>query len=216
LSSEGSELPSPSRDLLETRLEFETLISDLSSRFINLPPGEVDREIQDAMRRICEFLGIDRAVLWQWSNGVPDLIVPTHSYPPQDSRQLLESMCQADYPWAQQEILAGRTVVVSSVESMPPEYDVDRDTCRRFGIKSGLALPLSVGGEPPLGALGLNDLRAERDRPERLVKRLQLVAQVFTNALARKRHELNLRDTEARLEAGAGQQGTESPRLRKP
>ena len=26
------------------RLEFETLISDLSSRFINVPAGEVDRE----------------------------------------------------------------------------------------------------------------------------------------------------------------------------
>jgi len=33
------------------RLEFETLISDLSSRFINLPPGEVDRGIEDALRR---------------------------------------------------------------------------------------------------------------------------------------------------------------------
>jgi hypothetical protein len=29
---------------LESRLEFETLISDLSSRFINLPAGDVDRE----------------------------------------------------------------------------------------------------------------------------------------------------------------------------
>jgi hypothetical protein len=29
---------------LENLLEFETLISDLSSRFINLPAGDVDRE----------------------------------------------------------------------------------------------------------------------------------------------------------------------------
>jgi len=34
-----------SADPLENRLEFETLISDLSSRFINLPPAEVDHEI---------------------------------------------------------------------------------------------------------------------------------------------------------------------------
>mgnify|MGYP001557626028 CR=1 FL=1 len=47
------------------RLEFETLISDLSSSFINLPPGEVDREIEEALRRVCELLGIDLAVLWQ-------------------------------------------------------------------------------------------------------------------------------------------------------
>ena len=33
---------------LEESLHFETLIADLSSKFVNLPAGEVDREIEDA------------------------------------------------------------------------------------------------------------------------------------------------------------------------
>ena len=52
------------------RLDFETLIAELSSRFINLHAGEVGREIEDALRVICERLGIDLAVLWQWSEAV--------------------------------------------------------------------------------------------------------------------------------------------------
>ena len=40
------------RPELEERLRFETLIADLSSKFINLPAGEVDREIEDAQRRV--------------------------------------------------------------------------------------------------------------------------------------------------------------------
>jgi GAF domain-containing protein len=60
-----------------------------------------------------------------------------------------------------------------------------------------------VGGEPPVGALGFNALRVARDWPDALVKRLQLVAQVFTNALARRRHELSLRQSRERLAAGA-------------
>ena len=59
----------------------ETLIADLSSRFINLPPGEVDGEIEDALRQVCQLLGIDLAVLWQWSAAAPDVIAPTHAYP---------------------------------------------------------------------------------------------------------------------------------------
>lgn len=43
---------------LESLLGFETLIADLSSRFINLPSGDVDAEIEDALRRVCAFLGI--------------------------------------------------------------------------------------------------------------------------------------------------------------
>ena len=50
-----------------------------------------------------------------------------------------------------------------------------------------------MGGKPPIGALGFNTTRAERDWPGALVKRLQLIAQIFINALARKRADEQLR-----------------------
>jgi hypothetical protein len=50
-----------SAEQLEQLLEFETLIADLSSRFINLPADEVDRAIEDAQRRVCDALGLDLA-----------------------------------------------------------------------------------------------------------------------------------------------------------
>ena len=75
------------------------------------------------------------------------------------------------------------------IEELPSEAARDRESCRLFGIKSNLTLPLSVGGDPPIGILGLNTTQAERTWPEEIVRRLQLVAQVFANALERKRME---------------------------
>ena len=187
---------------LERRLEFETLLANLSSRFINLPPGEVDHEIEDALRRVCELLGIDLAVLWQWSDSTPGVVTPTHAYV-QESLQSLGQLRQEQFPWCVEEMLAGRIVAVSSLDELPAEAAVDRETSRLIGVKSNLTLPLSVGGEPPVGALGLNTLRAQRDWPDVLVKRLQLVAQVFTNALARRRRELSQRESEERLNLAA-------------
>ena len=60
---------------------FEELLLGLSTRFINLAPGEVDRAIEDALSRVCRVLGIDNAVVWQWSASAPDVIAPTHAYP---------------------------------------------------------------------------------------------------------------------------------------
>ena len=60
-----------------------------------------------------------------------------------------------------------------------------------------------MGGASPVGALGFNTTRAERDWPDALVKRLQLVAQVFANALARKRADEALRESEERLALAA-------------
>ncbi|MCU0252407.1 MAG: hypothetical protein MUE61_19620, partial [Vicinamibacterales bacterium] len=60
---------------------FEDLLVGLSTRFVNLGPGEADPEIEDALGRVCRVLGIDNAVVWQWSASAPDVIAPTHGYP---------------------------------------------------------------------------------------------------------------------------------------
>ena len=181
---------------LEGRLEFETLLAVLSSRFINLPPGELDREIEDALRRVCELLDIDVAVLWQWSNSAPDVVRPTHAHPLRDDPRALEPLNQEAYPWVVRQMRAGRMVVFSSMDELPPEAAIDRASARLTGIRSNLTLPLAVGGEPPVGALAFNALRAEHAWPDALVQRLSLVAQVFTNALARRRADQALRESE--------------------
>ena len=159
----------------------------------------MDRQIEDALRRVCELLGIDFAVLWQWSSSVPRVITPTHAYPALSSPQLPEPGTEQHYPWTVQQMAAGRTVVLPSIDDVPADAAVDRESARLAGIQSNVTLPLSVGGDPPLGALALNTLRARRDWPDALVNRLQLVAQVFTNALARRRVDETLRMSEARL-----------------
>jgi PAS domain S-box-containing protein len=100
-------------------------------------------------------------------------------------------------------MLAGRMVAIALLDELPAEATVDRVSALRLGIKSSLTLPLLVGGEPLVGAVAFNTLRVRRDWPDSLVAQLQLVAQVFTNALARRRHDLHLRESQARLMSGA-------------
>lgn len=188
---------------LQERLRFEGLIADISSRFVGLPPGEVEREIADAQRRICELLGLGFSALWQRSDEPPGFFTLTHFYSDPEVPQPPARMNQDQYPWAREQLLAGRVIKVSSLRDLPPEATLDRETLRRFGILSNLALPLCVGGEPPIGILGLGTTRVERDWPDALVSRLQLLAQVLTNALVRKRADQALRESELRLALAA-------------
>ena len=55
-------------------------------------------------------------------------------------------------------------------------------------------LPLRVMGSV-VGALGFSSFRTYRDWPPDLVRRLRLVGEIFTNALARKRADEALRQT---------------------
>jgi signal transduction histidine kinase len=188
---------------IEERSRFETLLIDLSLKFVNLPAGEVDREILDAERRLCELLGLDIVALWQWSAGAPDSFTATHYYSVQNGPQPPMGLSENQFPWVKRQMLAGRIVAISSLKEMPAEAAHDREVCRQMGIKSNLCLPLAVGGKPPIGILGLNTTQAERDWPEAVVNRLQVVAQVFANAMARKRAEEALFASESLLQAGA-------------
>ena len=179
------------------RAEAEaTLIADISSKFVNLPPDKVDGEITDSQRRVCEVLGLDFATLWQCSDESAGSFKLTHFYSAQTGPQAPERMNQDQYPWAREQVLAGRIIKISSPEELPPEAASDRETLRQFGIKSNLALPLSVGGGASVGMLGLGTTETEREWPDALVERLQAVARVFANALARKRTDQARRESE--------------------
>ena len=182
----------------EEQARFGSLLAELSSNFINLLPGDVDREIEDALRRVCEHVDIDFGLLWQWSSAVPRVVVPTHVYLRQDDPSPAAPVSQDQFPWVVQEMLAGRIVVLPSLPAaLPAEAITDRANARLLGLRSNLTIPLAAGGLPPVGALALNTLRAEREWPDELVRRLRLVAEVFTNALARKRTDEALHESEA-------------------
>ena len=84
---------------LEERLRFETLIADLSSKFVNLPAGKVDHQIMDAECRICELLDLDLLVLWQLSDKTTSFFSATHFYSAQHGPQPAGVLHQEDYPW---------------------------------------------------------------------------------------------------------------------
>jgi formate hydrogenlyase transcriptional activator len=199
---------------LEERLQFEMLLTDISARFVNLPPDRIDGEIEDAQRRVCECLGLELSALWQTSVEPPDFITLTHLYRPLGGPPLPKRMDAKEYfPWCLLQMTAGKVIAISTEEA-PAEAARDQEVWRYYGIKSILTFPLSAGGEPLIGAISFSTMRAERSWPEALVKRLQLVAQIFTNALARKRSDEVLRESETRLSlatnaAGAGLWGME-------
>lgn len=191
------------RHELEDRLRFETLLAEISARFINLPADQVDRVIEDAQRRVCDCLDLDLSALWQWSAASQRFLTVTHLHAPPEGPTRPERIDAEElFPWQYQKMLRGEPLAFST-EEMPPESMRDQESRRHFGIKSSVVLPLSAGGGPLIGVLTFDTLHTERSWPVETVNRLTLVAQIFSNALARKEAERILRESEARLSLAA-------------
>ena len=61
---------------LADRLRFETLLADLSGHFLNVPAGELELEIEDAQRRVCECLELGWVCAFPIFGGKPDFHYP--------------------------------------------------------------------------------------------------------------------------------------------
>ena len=74
---------------LRARLRFETFLSDLSARFVNVPVERVDAEIDAGLQALVEFLDVDRATLTRgFAGGRAPVVLGCYAVPgvPEASR----------------------------------------------------------------------------------------------------------------------------------
>jgi formate hydrogenlyase transcriptional activator len=188
----------------QDRLKFETMLSELSSRFVILEPDTVDGEIEDALNRICDALDLDLATLWQLAPDEPGVLRMTHTYRRLEGPPFPENFDARQYsPWVLERILEGQSVSVAAIDDAPPEAAVDYETWRYFNVKSTYVFPMILGGEKTIGAASFHAVREEGSWPQEIVQRLQLATQVLGNAIVRKRADAALRESEQRLQLAA-------------
>src|ERR1051325_373818 len=99
---------------------FEVLVADLIARFVNLSPESIDGAITDAQRRLVETLDLDRSALFQRSG---DELLLTHywsrpEFAPDDARYRASPRA---FPTLPARVLGGETLVVSSLDELPPD-----------------------------------------------------------------------------------------------
>ena len=175
--------------LLGERLQFETLLSEQVATFSRISAVDVDREIQRALRRIADLLGVDWGNLTEYSDDTRTARV-THWWVADERGPQPPAIGFEEIPWVVTRLRRAELVRFSRVEDLPEsDAALDRQSYRRLGIKSQVAVPLTVEGVV-VGALAFSTVRTERAWRDEFVVRLQLLGDVFANALSRRRSEV--------------------------
>ena len=184
----ASSRQSAAAPLLEERLRFETLLSELTAGLIHVPLSGIDAALEAGLRDVVTFLVVDRGDIDEYLGGGLGTRIawalPGLEAPPR--------VMEADrFPWATERLLRGEVVRFSRVEELPEAAAVDRASYQRSGTRSKVSLPLQAGGRV-LGSLSFGSVRRERFWPDELVERLRLLSEAFASALERKRMDLTL------------------------
>jgi len=105
------------------------------------------------------------------------------------------------FPWALQTLVRGETVTVSKLAALPPEAARDEKPHQRYGTQSVVVIPLFAGALYSCANLR-RDARGTAVAGRRR-EGFRMVAEVIANALARRRADRALQESQARLTLAA-------------
>lgn len=184
------------------RIRFEELVTDVSSDFVRIAEAEIPKTLERTLRRIGEFMLVDRAFLLEFSqdgaflNGAADWAAV--GVAPANPR--FERLPCSRYPWLLEQLRAGKVLAINRVADLPEEAAMERQELPQNGVQSFVWLPLRFA-DRTVGALCLESLRAPRNWSEQFVLRLEAVANIIANAYQRSMAERELAKSREFIEA---------------
>jgi len=178
---------------LRRQVELETLVTRISTRFINVPVSSLDREIDCAIGEIGCFTGVDRSYLFQFQEG-GSTMSNTHEWCAVGIEPHIERLqgCAVDaFGYCIAQMRRGEVFYVADVRQLPDEASAERAEFEVEGIKTLISFPIMLRGEMS-GFIGFDAVRTRKTWSEDDIRLLKLVAEIFANALDRSRTERQL------------------------
>ncbi len=179
------------------RLTFESLLSELSTTFINLPEEQIASNIDKGLGRIAALLQIDRIAIYEFSYDRTELNI-TFAWRKQGSLPVRSVIKTNIIPWWTSRTLLGQVLLTSDVNALGDELASERNFLREMGTRSLASIPLELGGEV-LGAMAFVSTTRRVVWSDELVQRLKILAEIFSNALGRKHTDARMRESEERF-----------------
>lgn len=171
---------------------FERLVTALAVGFVNAPLDELDRSIDRALAMVGSFTGVDRTYLFIYDFAA-GTTRNTHEWCAAGIEPMIGHLQQVPLAslsdWTEPH-LRGEPVHIPRVTDLPSDSGL-RATLAPQGILSVLSLPLLRDGTC-LGFVGLDAVRAPKAWTSHERALLQVLAELFTNALDRRDREAAL------------------------
>ena len=182
---------------ISEKAAFERVLTETSTAFLDMDAENIDRGINNALKKAGKMLLIDRIVVSFVKDGTRS--VPTHIWSEKNLANIPQTYDIQKFPWLFETSLKGNTIIWSENESL---LDcLTKEEKRLFGnsgIKAFASFPIQSTGTLA-GSIVFSDFEnAEKFTPD-LIESLRLFAQIISNAIALRDAQLAITESEARF-----------------
>ncbi|MBX2975075.1 MAG: PAS domain S-box protein [Ignavibacteriaceae bacterium] len=179
---------------LKYRLDFENLITTISGSFISIDASMIDATINKALNSIGTFAEVDRTYIFEFASDKKSMN-NTFEWCREGIEPQIENLQEipSDFmAWWMSKMEAFEHIYLESLDDLPAEATAEREVLSMQDIKSLVVLPL-VFNNKLMGFLGFDSVRVHKKWEEDIIKLLNIIGQIFTNALIRKENEFKLK-----------------------
>ena len=189
---------------LQHRLAAEELLATISGRFLDTPPGQVEREIEHALAMLGRFTQADAVLIpliAEDGTTFGECYTWRATEMPESSEITITSLEQL--PWCCKAALRGEPIIITQIAHLPHEAAAEKALLQAAGIQSVLWAPILQGGRV-VALPGLYAVRSERAWSQDDARLTRLVGENILHALTRQRAarqlEASLREKEMLLQ----------------
>lgn len=186
---------------LKVQSDFNQLIAEITSRFVDVHPNKVDEEINHSLQLIGEITQVDTSYIFQyddvglttsmtyeWCNkDIPSQIALAQNIP---SWTL--------FPWSSQILMQRDIIYIPNVHDLPAEAAIDQANWQQLNLASILMIPL-VQKSVTTGAIGFSSFSQPLVWDDKTVRLLQVLGQTIINAQVRSQDANKIYESEERL-----------------
>jgi two-component system, cell cycle sensor histidine kinase and response regulator CckA len=182
--------------LLQYRIEFESVLSSISTYFVRPDHTQLHFAIRSALRTVAEFLVADRCYILLFTEDLSKISM-LHAWNDEGVQPLLtfENISVEASPFAASVLLKGEVLKANDVNALADELHPLMSYKLKDKSRSVIMVPMISAGMV-IGAIGVDSVYQERIWTEDAEKFLQMIGEIITNALHRKRMEEALRESE--------------------
>ena len=171
--------------LLEERLWFETLISNLSSQFVKISCDQIDETIDRTLFQIRDFFDAQACFFCTRSSGM-SIDQPVHSSYAKNSYPILKTLeITTLFPWMSERIIRQQEYFsIINFEDLPREAILDKQNFQNLEIRSFMIVPIIIGTSLDcyMAFTNMNKKRLNGVTPSRL----RLLVDILNKAVKRK------------------------------
>ncbi len=188
---------------LRRRQELDLMINAISTTFINLELDEIDSGITSVLNAIGAQIGADRGFVFLYNASKNMQMTLAYHWldegiPATD--EFRDGLTPTDYPWFYAHLKHQEILVLPRVAAAPATSPKEREMWMHLQIRSLIIVPLAYANRP-IGFLGFDTVRRERDWSVDDISLLKSIGEVVTNTLVRQSAERAEREQRQLAEA---------------